>query len=55
MTETVTLQRVQTDSEGSSVVDENGEYVMEDYTVEQPVMETVANPNIATAWPDPVE
>ena len=55
VTETVTLQRVQTDSEGSSVVDENGEYVMEDYTVEQPVMETVANPNIATAWPDPVE
>ena len=55
VTETVTLQRVQTDSEGSSVVDQNGDYVMEDYTVEQPVMEMVANPNIATAWPDPVE
>ena len=55
VTETVTLQRVQTDSEGFNVVDENGEDVLEDYTVEQPVMETVANPNIATAWPDPVE
>ncbi len=55
VTKTVTLQRVQTDSEGFNVVDENGEDVLEDYTVEQPVMETVANPNIATAWPDPVE
>ena len=55
VTETVTLQRVQTDSEGFNVVDENGEDVMEDYTVERPVMEAVANPNIATAWPDPVE
>ena len=25
---------------------------MEDYTQVVPVMETVANPNIATAWPD---
>jgi hypothetical protein len=55
VTKTVTLQRVQTDSEGFNVIDENGEDVLEDYTVEQPVMETVANPNIATAWPDPVE
>ena len=55
VTETVTLQRQQTDADGNGVVDENGEAVMEDYTEEQPVMETVANPNIATAWPDPVE
>jgi hypothetical protein len=55
VTETVTLQRQQRDADGNGVVDENGEAVMEDYTEEQPVMETVANPNIATAWPDPVE
>ena len=30
---------------GVTVVDENG----------NPVMETVANPNIATAWPDAIE
>ena len=54
VTETVTLQRQQTDADGNGVVDENGQAVMEDYTEEQPVMETVANPNIATAWPDPV-
>ena len=52
VTETVTLQRQQTDDEGNGVVDDNGEAVMEDYTEERPVMETVANPNIATAWPD---
>ncbi len=51
VTETVTLQRQQTDDEGNGVVDDNGEAVMEDYTEERPVMETVANPNIATAWP----
>jgi hypothetical protein len=55
VTETVTLQRQQTDADGNGVVDDNGEAVMEDYTQERPVMETVANPNIATAWPDPVE
>ena len=55
VTETVTLQRQQRDDDGNGVVDENGEAVMEDFTEEQPVMETVANPNIATAWPDPVE
>jgi hypothetical protein len=55
VTETVTLQRQQRDADGNGVVDENGEAVMEDFTEEQAVMETVANPNIATAWPDPVE
>ena len=55
VTETITLQRQQTDDDGNVVVDGNGEPVMEDYTEEQPVMETVANPNLATAWPDPVE
>ena len=40
-----TIERQQTDSEGNGVVDEN----------ENPVMETVANPNIATAWPDAIE
>ena len=55
VTETVTLQRQQTDADGNGIVDENGEAVMEDFTEERPVMETVANPNIATAWPDPVE
>ena len=37
-----TIQQQQTDSEGNGVVDDDG----------NPVMETVANPNIATAWPD---
>ena len=55
VTETVTFQRQQVNSEGLGVVDDNGEPVMEDVTEERPVMETVANPNIATAWPDPVE
>ena len=55
VTETVTVQRQQVDAEGLGVVDENGKAVMEDVTEERPVMETVANPNIATAWPDPVE
>ena len=40
-----TITRQQTDSEGNGVVDEN----------DNPVMETVANPNIATAWPDAIE
>jgi hypothetical protein len=40
-----TIERQQTDSEGNGVVDDDG----------NAVMETVANPNIATAWPDPVE
>ena len=55
VTETVTFQRQQVDSEGLGVVDENGKAVMEDVTEERSVMETVANPNIATAWPDLVE
>ena len=55
VTQTVTVQRQQVDSEGQGVVDENGQAVLEDQTEEQPVMETVANPNLATAWPDPVE
>ena len=55
VTETVTVQRQQVDAEGLGVVDESGNAVMEDVTEEQAVMETVANPNIATAWPDPVE
>ena len=55
VTETVTFQRQQVNAEGLGVVDENGKAVMEDVTEERPVMETVANPNIATAWPDPVE
>ena len=55
VTETITLQRQQTDDDGNVVVDGNGEPVMESYTEEQPVMETVANPNLVTAWPDPVE
>ncbi len=40
-----TIQQQQTDDDGNGVVDENG----------NPVMITVANPNIATAWPDSVE
>ena len=40
-----TITRQQTDDDGNGVVDSYG----------NPVMETVANPNLATAWPDPVE
>ena len=40
-----TIEQQQTDSDGNGVVDDDG----------NAVMETVANPNIATAWPDPVE
>tara|TARA_R100000406_G_scaffold34141_1_gene22490 strand:- start:274 stop:975 length:702 start_codon:yes stop_codon:yes gene_type:complete len=55
VTETVTLQRVVTNEDGEQVLDSDGNPVMEDYTQVVPVMERVANPNIATAWPDPVE
>ena len=37
-----TITQQQTDADGNGVVDDDGD----------PVMETVANPNIATAWPD---
>ena len=40
-----TIEQQQTDDDGNGVVDEN----------DNPVMETVANPNIATAWPDAIE
>ena len=40
-----TIHQQQTDDDGNGVVDDDG----------NAVMETVANPNIATAWPDPVE
>ena len=40
-----TIEQQQTDADGNGVVDDDG----------NAVMETVANPNIATAWPDPVE
>jgi len=39
-----TITRQQTDAEGNGVVDEDG----------NAVMETVANPAIATAWPTPI-
>ena len=53
VTETVTLQRQRTDDDGVGVTDDDGNPVMEDYSAEQSVM--IANPNLATAWPDPVE
>ena len=40
-----TIEQQQTDSDGNGVVDDDG----------NAVMETVANPSIATTWPDPVE
>ena len=53
----VTVTRQQTDSEGNGVVEPDT--ITDDNGVEsanpiagQPVMETVANPNLATAWPD---
>jgi hypothetical protein len=55
VTETVTLQRVVTNEDGEQVSDSDGNPVLEDYTQVVPVMETVANPNIATAWPDTIE
>jgi len=39
-----TITRQKTDSEGAGVVDEDN----------KPVMETVANPALATAWPTPI-
>ena len=39
-----TIEQQQTDDDGNGVVDDDG----------NAVMETVANPNIATAWPDPI-
>jgi len=52
-----TIARQQTDSEGNGVVEpdkltdeEGNEY--DNPNAGLPVMETVANPNIATAWPD---
>ena len=55
-----TITRQQTDSEGNGVVepdtitDEEGNTV-DNPVAGNPVMETVANPNIATAWPDAIE
>ena len=55
-----TITRQQTDSEGNGVVepdtitDEEGNTV-NNPVAGNPVMETVANPNIATAWPDAIE
>ena len=40
-----TIHQQQTDDNGNGVVDDDG----------NAVMETVANPNIATAWPDTIE
>ena len=40
-----TITRQQTDSDGNGVVDSD----------DKPVMETVANPALATAWPTPIE
>ena len=40
-----TIEQQQTDDDGNGVVD----------AFDNPVMETVANPNIATAWPDAIE
>ena len=51
ITETVTYEDQKKDEDGKGVVDADGEAVMEEKTREDPVMETVANPNIATAWP----
>ena len=55
-----TIERQQTDSEGNGVVepdtitDEEGNTV-DNPVAGNPVMETVANPNIATAWPDTID
>ena len=54
-----TITRQQTDSEGNGVVEPDtitveGEEVTNP-VAGQPVMETVANPAIATAWPTPIE
>ena len=55
-----TITRQQTDSEGNGVVEPDTITDSEGNTVDNPVagnpvMETVANPNIATAWPDTIE
>jgi len=52
-----TIQQQKQDESGNPVVDEEGNPVMEDLTnpvAGDPIMETVANPALATAWPDPV-
>ena len=54
-----TITRQQTDSDGNGVVEPDtitvdGEEVTNP-VAGQPVMETVANPAIATAWPTPIE
>ena len=54
-----TITRQQTDSEGNGVVEPDtitvdGEEVP-NAAAGQPVMETVANPALATAWPTPIE
>ena len=55
-----TIEQQRTDADGNGVVepdtitDEVGNTV-DNPVAGNPVMETVANPNIATAWPDPVE
>ena len=54
ITESVTYQIQKVDEEGKGVVDADGKAVMEDVTEDRPVMETVANPAIATAWPTPI-
>jgi len=51
ITETVTYEDQKEDEEGEGVVDADGKAVMEEKTEERPVMEAVANPAIATAWP----
>ena len=54
-----TITRQQTDADGNGIVepdtitDEEGNTV-DNPVAGDPVMETVANPSIATAWPDPV-
>ena len=54
-----TIEQQQTDSEGNGVV-EPDTLTVDGNTIDNPaagnpVMETVANPNIATAWPDAIE
>ena len=53
-----TITRQQTDSDGNGVVEPDTVTVdgkeVENLMAGQPVMETVANPAIATAWPTPI-
>jgi len=51
ITEAVTYQDQKVDEEGEGVIGEDDKPVMEEITKEQPVMEVVTNPAIATAWP----